>query len=272
VSLGLRFEDVGLRLGGRAVLDGVNLEVAAGEVVALVGRNGAGKTTLLRLASRILRPERGRVLLGERPLEGLSLREISRQVAVVPQQTLVPFPFRAAEVVLMGRAPHQGFLGFESARDVTIAHQAMEQLGIEHLAERSILELSGGERQLVVVARALAQQADLLLLDEPTAFLDLQHRLVVLAAVRALADEGRAALVVSHDLGLAARLCDRMAILSEGRVAVAGPPGEVLDPERLRAVFGIHAEVLATADGAPVVVPRRAAALPPAQRGADAPG
>jgi iron complex transport system ATP-binding protein len=255
----LRFVDVGLRFGARSVLEGVTLHVAPNEVLGLVGRNGAGKTTLLRVATRVLEPERGSVELGGRPLGTWSRRELARAVAVVPQHTLVPFPFTVAEVVLMGRAPHQPFLGFDSPEDVAIAKGALERLGIAQLAGRSLLELSGGERQLVLFARALAQQADLLLLDEPTAFLDLEHRLAVLELVRERSRGGRNALVVSHDLALVARFCDRIAILSGGRVLAAGAPRDVLDPAHLREAFGIEAEVWIAPDGAPIVVPHRAA-------------
>jgi iron complex transport system ATP-binding protein len=255
----LGFADVALRFGRAEVLRGVTLGVAAGEVLGLVGRNGAGKTTLLRVATRVLRPDRGSVEIGGRPLEAWSRRELARRVAVVPQQTLVPFPFTVAEVVLMGRAPHQPFLGFDSPGDVAIAARALDRLGIAHLAERSVLGLSGGERQLALVARALAQEAELLLLDEPTAFLDLEHRLAVLELVRERSREGKSALVVSHDLALAARFCDRIAILSGGRVLAAGAPRDVLDPPRLREAFGIEADVVSAPDGSPLVVPRRAA-------------
>lgn len=260
----LSLSEVGVRLGGREVLRGVSLEVRPGELVGLVGRNGAGKTTLVRVASGVWAPERGRVVLAGREISAWPRRELARRVAVVPQQTSVPFPFRALELVLMGRTPHLGLLRFESRQDVERAREAMERLGIAGLAERSVLELSGGERQLVVVARALCQDAELILLDEPTAFLDLEHRLAVLAVVRELAERGRSALVVSHDLGLAARFCHRMAILAGGRVLADGAPERVLRPELLREGFGIEAEILAASDGSPVVVPRPAAPRSPA--------
>lgn len=258
----LELTDVAFRLGDREVLEGVSLEVRPGEVVALVGRNGAGKTTVVRVASGVWTPRRGRVSLGGREISAWSRRELARRVAVVPQQTTVPFPFRVADVVLMGRTPHLGPLRFEGREDAARAEEAMERLGIASLAERSVLELSGGERQLTMVARALCQDAELILLDEPTAFLDLKHRLEVLAVVRELATQGRAALVVSHDLGLAARFCDRMAILAGGRVLADGTPGRVLAPDLLRQGFGIDAELLTASDGSPVVVPRKAAARP----------
>jgi iron complex transport system ATP-binding protein len=253
----LALEGVALRLGERRVLGGADLAVAPGEVVGLLGRNGAGKTTLLRVACGLAEPDAGRVLLEGRPLAAWGRRERARAVALVPQETHFPFPFTVAEVVLMGRAPHLGWIGFEGRHDLDAARDAMTQLGIEALAERSVLTLSGGERQLAVVARALAQEPRLLLLDEPTAFLDLRHRLDVLGRVRAFAAAGGSALVVSHDLGLAARACDRLALLADGRILAVGRPAEVLTPPLLRAAFAIDAHVVEGPDGTPVVVPVR---------------
>jgi iron complex transport system ATP-binding protein len=252
----LSLSGVTAKLGTRQVLSGADLDVEPGEIVGLLGRNGAGKSTLLRIACGLLAADLGTVQLDGRPLAQFRRRARARAVALVPQETHFPFPFSVAEVVLMGRAPHLGWLGFEGRRDFAVAHTAMTQLGIDALAARSVLSLSGGERQLAVVARALAQQPRLLLLDEPTAFLDLRHRLQVLGRVRELVAAGASALVVSHDLAVAARACDRIALLAEGRILAVGTPSEVLTPALLRAGFGIEADVLPAPDGFPVVVPR----------------
>lgn len=255
-SAQLRFENVGVNLGERSVLDRVSFELSPGEVVGLLGRNGAGKTTLVRAANRGVDLARGQIHLQQKPLTDWSHRELAQQIACVPQDMHVPFPFLAGEIVLMGRAPYQGLFGFDSPTDVEMARSAMARLGIDDLADRRIDRLSGGERQLVLIARALSQSPNWLLLDEPTAFLDLQHRIEVLSVLREFARAGGGALVVSHDLVLAARVCDRLVVLSEGQVAAAGTPREVLTPELLEAAFGLTVSVIDGPDGQPIVVPR----------------
>jgi iron complex transport system ATP-binding protein len=255
----LRLDGVTLRAGGRALLDAVSLELHPGELLTLLGPNGAGKTSLLRVASRVRHPDAGAVWLEGRPLAQLSARTLARRLAVVPQDVSIAFPFTAGEVVLMGRAPHGGRLGFETAQDLALARGALEKLGIAGLADRSVLELSGGERQLVLVARALAQAPAVLLLDEPTAHLDLRHRVAVLEQVRRFVDAGGSALVVSHDLGLAADCADRVALLRDGCLRAAGAPREVLTPGALRDVFDVEVQVVSAPDGSLAVLPRRPA-------------
>jgi len=252
----LCFEGVGVTLGDHRVLDEVSFDLSPGEVVGLLGRNGAGKTTLVRAASRGVPLSRGRIQLHGRSLADWSQRELAQQIACVPQDMHVPFPFTAGEIVLMGRAPYQGLFGFDSVADLESAHGSMARLGIADLADRRIDRLSGGERQLVLIARALNQSPNWLLLDEPTAFLDLQHRIDVLGVLREFARAGGGALVVSHDLVLAARVCDRLVVLSEGKVAAEGAPREVLTPELLETAFGLVVSVIDGPDGQPIVVPR----------------
>jgi iron complex transport system ATP-binding protein len=213
---------------------------------------------MLRVASRALRPSAGRVTIGGVPIEKISRRELAQRIAVVPQDSSISFPFSVIEVVLMGRSPHLGTLGFESRADIALAREVMARVGIETFADRSILDLSGGERQLVLIARALTQQPAVLLLDEPTAHLDLAHRVAVLDLVRDFARDDRSALVVSHDLSLAARASDSLTLLADGRVLASGPPRDVLTPENLRKAFGISADVIQAPDGNPLVVPRSA--------------
>jgi iron complex transport system ATP-binding protein len=253
--MSLKLEKIALSLGDQPVIRDVSFELKPGEIVGLLGRNGVGKTSLLRIASGTLQADAGTVRLGDRVLAAWSRREIAQRIAVVPQDMHVPFPFRVGELVLMGRAPYQSWLGFESSADVERAVSAMERMGIEGLANRFIHELSGGERQLVLFARALAQQPEFLLLDEATAFLDLSHRVALLGAVAELAQAGCAVLLVSHDLSLASRACHRLVLLADGTVAAEGPPGEVLDPAGLRRVFGFEARVQPGPDGLPIVIP-----------------
>ena len=257
---------------GRPVLDGVDLELNAGEVVALVGPNGAGKSTVVRLFSRVLEPEAGRIELDGRPLHGYGRRALARRVAVVPQSGELPAGFRVGDVVQMGRAPHVGFLRSESRHDLRVVEAALRRTDTWDLRARDVAELSGGERQRVAVARALAQEPGILLLDEPTNHLDLRYQGEILRFVRREARAGVAALIVLHDLNLAARASDRMVLLDAGRVAARGPASDVLRPEVLRAVYRTDVEVGRGRDGAPVVLPRLGEtphpdADPPAVRG-----
>jgi cobalamin transport system ATP-binding protein len=226
--------------GEVTALRGLSLTLAAGAFVGVVGPNGSGKSTLLKLLSGYLTPDRGSVLLGGTELKRLSPRERARSIAVVPQEPPLAFDFTALDVVLMGRSPHLPALGVETARDVAIAREAMRRTETEPFARRPLGALSGGERQRVFLARALAQQAPILLLDEPTAHLDLHHQIESLLLLRSLhREQGTSVLTVLHDLNIASLYCDRLFLVSNGRLAAEGAPQQVLTPERLNEVYGV---------------------------------
>lgn len=243
---------------GRAtVVDDVTLEVRPGEVKALVGPNGAGKSTLLRLLSGVARPSHGNVLLDGASLRRLGRREVARRLAVAQQGGELPEGFRVSEIVAMGRAPHLGLLRSEGAEDLAMVESAMSRTAVLSLRDRRVWQLSGGEKQRVVLARALAQQPRYLLLDEPTTHLDLRHQVEILRHVREQAACGIGVLVVLHDLNLAARGCDRVVVLASGRVEAEGTPAEVLDSDLLGRIYGTEIERVDDGSGqAPALLPR----------------
>jgi iron complex transport system ATP-binding protein len=237
---GVRLETSGLRFAyaERPVLDGIDVSVEPGEVVGLVGPNGSGKSTLIRVLSGVLDAYAGSVRIGGDELRDLSRTELARRIAVVPQEPSFGFPFTALEIVLMGRHPHLAGLAFESARDVALAREALERCGAAELAARPIQELSSGERQRVVFAKALAQEPLALLLDEPASFLDIRHKVELYETVREHAhDRGGTVLTALHDLNLAAEYCDRVYLLHTGRVAASGPTADVFTYPNLTRVF-----------------------------------
>jgi iron complex transport system ATP-binding protein len=240
----LSFAYRGAAAGAPLVLDRVSVRVEGGASVALLGPNGAGKTTLLKLLAGMLPPRAGQVTLDGRPVATLTRREIARRVAVVPQETRTPFDFTVIEMVLMGRYPHLGAFELEGARDLAIAREALAATGTAAFESRAFSTLSGGEKQRVVIAGALAQSAEVLLLDEPTAALDLKYQFEIITLLRRLnAERGTTVIVSTHDLNLAAALCDRMVLLRGGRIMAQGPTGEVLTPENVRALYEVDADV-----------------------------
>jgi iron complex transport system ATP-binding protein len=251
---------VGVHLGGRRVLEGVDLQVRAGELLALVGPNGAGKTTLLSALAGDLRPGSGAVLVDGRPAGGWGADELARRRAVLPQHAAVSFPFRVVDVVRMGRSP---WLGTPlEADDDSAVRSALAEADVLHLAARRVPELSGGERARVALARVLAQSTQLVMLDEPTAALDVRHQELVFAAARRRVDDGDGVVAVVHDLGLAAAHADRVALIAEGRLVALGRPHEVMVPELLGEVYGHGIEVLVhPVTGDLLVVPLRTARL-----------
>jgi iron complex transport system ATP-binding protein len=225
--------------GRRFRLAGVSLELDAGEVLGVIGPNGSGKTTLIRLLSKVHAPEAGEIRLAGVPLGRLSRRDLARQVAVVPQDCMPAFPVSVEELCLMGRHPHAGGRFFEGPRDVAKAHEAMAMAGVLELRDEPVETLSGGERQRALIARALAQEPRVLLLDEPTSHLDLRHQRDVVGLLgRLRRDRAMAIILVSHDLNLAAEVADRLLLLSCGRVVRTGAPAEVLDEPTLEAAYG----------------------------------
>lgn len=224
---------------GPPVLRDLSLTFRAGRVTGVFGANGCGKSTLLRCLNGSARPQTGGVWLGDREASTLRPRDLARIVAVVAQDTPVVLPFRALDVVLLGRYPHGDSWRADSPADLRLARDCLARLDLEGLAERPFEELSGGERQRVIVARALAQQTPVLLWDEPAAHLDIRHQLQLYRLARALAGEGRTLVMVCHDLLLAPLSVDDAVLLADGRVLAHGPVAEVLSPARLARAFGV---------------------------------
>ncbi len=236
----LRLSDVTVTYRGHDVLDRVDLAIEPGERVALIGPNGAGKSTLLRVAGGLLRPARGHAELGGMPVGALDRLEVARRLAVVPQQATLPFATRVEDVVGLGRLPYEHPLRGARPADRAAIAAAIERVGVGHLLGRDVRELSLGERQLVLIALAVAQATPLLVLDEPTVHLDLRHQVGAMDLLVDLNErDGTTVLAVLHDLGLAAHFFPRLVLLDAGRVVADGPPAEVLAPERIRDVFGV---------------------------------
>jgi len=252
-----RLEARGLVAGygaAEAVLRGVDLALEHGVFTCVLGPNGAGKTTLLRAMLGTLAPRAGQVLLEGRPLREVPPRERARRVAYVPQVPTSAFAFTVRELVAMGRHAHQGALGLASFADREAVERALARTGARDLADRTLDELSGGEAQCAMIARALAQAPSVLLLDEPTSHLDLRNQLLVYDLIRDLAhEEGVAVLCIGHDVNLAARHADRLLLLRDGRVLSAGPPAEVLRSEVLSACYGVDVDLVDPGDGPPLV-------------------
>ncbi len=251
----LELRGVRAAYGSTEVLHGIDVSASAGEVVGLVGPNGCGKTTLVRVVSRTLPPTAGEVRVAARDPYAMSGREAARMVAVVPQDVLPAFAISVLEFVLMGRTPYLSRWGSGSEQDWRSVREAMEAVAVQHLADRSISELSGGERRRVVLAQALAQETPVLLLDEPTTHLDIRHVIELHQLMRELAaSRGTAVLAVLHDLTLAVAACDRLVAMSDGSIVAEGRPEEVVTVELLRTVYGVTADVVTNpATGRPAV-------------------
>ncbi|MCW8159476.1 ABC transporter ATP-binding protein [Stutzerimonas stutzeri] len=252
---GLRGHGLLLRRAQRTVLAGVDLTLASGEILALLGANGAGKTTLLRCLLGLLRPHGGTVSLDGTALASLSRRALARRIAYVPQAHVAPFPYSVREVVGLGRLPHHGPFGMPGAADREAVETAMTQLGIGALAGRPYTELSGGERQLTLIARALAQGAGILIMDEPVSGLDFGHQMRLLACLERLAADGYGILKTTHHPDHALACASRVALLQEGRIVADGTPTEVLTANAIRRLYRVEVEILRSPTGRGAFVP-----------------
>ncbi|MBM3263792.1 MAG: heme ABC transporter ATP-binding protein [candidate division Zixibacteria bacterium] len=248
----------------RLVLERISFDLHRGEMLGVIGPNGSGKSTLIRALTRILSLESGSVWVGSEDITSFSLRRLAQTIAVIPQQANIPFAFSAFELVMMGRLPHLKRFRRERPEDVDIVWEAMRRTDCLQFCDRPIYELSGGERQRVIIARALAQQPGILLLDEPTSYLDLNHQIEVFDLLRHLcAHDGMAMLCVSHDLNLAAEYCDRLMMIDKGRVFAVGTPEEILTGPHIQEVFGAEVTVIRSPNtGSPQIIlnPRHAVA------------
>ena len=237
----LATENLRVSLGGRVVLDGISADFSSRGLIGLIGPNGAGKSTLARTLARLLTPDSGRVLLDGADIATLDRRDLARRVAYLPQGHALHWPLNAGEVVALGRLPHLGRLSPASSDDDAAITRAMEKADVLPFAHRVVTTLSGGERARIMLARALAVEAPVLLADEPVASLDPYHQLHVMELLRDQARAGSLIVAVLHDLHLATRFCDRLILLNEGRLAAQGTPAEVLSNENLRIAYGVDA-------------------------------
>ncbi|WP_067822223.1 ABC transporter ATP-binding protein [Nocardia inohanensis] len=253
----LAAENVTLGYGDRIIVDGLSVDIEPGLITTVIGPNGCGKSTLLRSLGRLLRPREGRVVLDGKAISTLKTRDIARIVGMLPQTPVAPEGLTVADLVARGRHPHQSWLRQWSSDDESEVAVALEQTGIADLADRTLDELSGGQRQRAWISMALAQGTDILLLDEPTTYLDLAHSLEVLDLVDRLHDDfGRTVVMVLHDLNLAIRYSDRLIVMNSGRIVAQGAPADIIDADLLLEVFGLKAEVQdCPVSGRPMIVP-----------------
>ena len=253
----LRAESVRLGYGDRIVVDGLDLDIVDGTVTAVIGPNGCGKSTVLRALARLMRPSGGHVLIDGKRIDSVPTKEVAKVLGLLPQAPTAPEGLTVADLVARGRHPHQAWYRQWSADDESAVAQAMEWTGIADLADRPVDELSGGQRQRAWISMALAQGTDLLLLDEPTTYLDLAHQVEVLELVMRLnAEFGRTVVMVLHDLNLAARYADHLVAMRDGRIVAAGPPREVITEDCVRDVFGMESRVVEDpVTATPMVIP-----------------
>lgn len=236
----ISIKDLSTSIGNTKVLKDINLAISTGEVVGIVGPNGSGKSTLLKNICRVLKPDTGFISLSGENIYKMSSRETSQHLAVVSQESPVTFDFKVSEIVFMGRTPHKRFLEADTKHDEDIIDAALEKVGMQDFKQRSFSSLSGGEKQRVMIARALAQEAKVLILDEPTNHLDIHHQIQILDLIHELNITVIAAL---HDLNLAATYCDRIYVMNQGEIVAAGFPDELLTKQLLKKIFKVNADI-----------------------------
>jgi len=254
----IELKDITLAYGPKEVVKGISFSLKSGEVVGLVGPNGSGKSTIIKALSRVLLPRSGKIELNGRDIDEITRRDLSMFISVVPQTAVLPSAFTAFEIVLMGRNPHLGLFQYESKKDLDIAWQSMASTSTQHLAQRRIGELSGGEIQSVVIARALTQQTEAIFLDEPTANLDVGRQIEILDLIKGLCRRSKIAVIAAlHDLNLASHYCDKLVLIKDGQVHAEGPPQKVITNENIYDVYGpgsyVHRHPVS---GLPAVLPR----------------
>jgi iron complex transport system ATP-binding protein len=260
----LHGQDLTVVRGRRRILDAATLALAPGAITAILGPNGSGKSTLLRTLAGLWQPVSGTVTLDNQPLARMSRQDIAKRVSFLPQDTRCDFAFTVEEIVAMGRHPHRSRFEAGRTRDQRAIAAAIARCDLDHLRGRTIDRLSGGERQRVAIARCFATEPAVLLLDEPTAHLDVEHALTILTLCRGLAATSTAIAVAMHDLAMVVRFANHAALVHDGRIVASGVPGDVLTPGRCRQVFSVDTEVLTTADGRPALVFSSPAPPPPA--------
>jgi iron complex transport system ATP-binding protein len=252
----IEFENVSLGYRHRPVLKNINFSVMPGEIVGLIGPNGSGKSTIIRALTRIITPFAGRILIDNYDISTIEQAKLARMIGVVPQLPLLPSAFTGFEIVLMGRNPHLGFFAHEHSKDIEIAWQAMGVTGTQELARRNVGELSGGQIQSLLIARALAQETKAILLDEPTANLDIGRQIDTLDLIKKLCRERNIAVLAAlHDLNLASQYCNRLVLINDGRLYKEGTPAEVVTPGNIAEVYGAdHCVYKHPVNGLPVVL------------------
>lgn len=246
---------VHFRRGTRVILDDITIRLHPGEIVALLGANGAGKSTLFRILLGFLRPERGEVRLDDRPLAEFSRRALAQRIAYVPQAHVAPFPYSVRDVVLLGRLAETGIFRTPQAADHQAVGEVLERLAITHLAARPYTEISGGERQLTLIARALTQGAGILVMDEPMTGLDYGYQVRLLQHLIDLAGSGHTILFSTHNPEHAVQVATRIAVLRDGAIMADGPPAQIITPPLIRALYGVAVSTLTNAEGQMVIVP-----------------